>query len=137
MSARIREVQAGELTWYVASAFFATGYAARQAWEQVDAKVPTGSLGLYRHGPTEHRGQVVTVVASSYREALKAARLLRTGTDYALDEVTLEALIRRRALVVLEYGQQGAGRVKWRRPDGRGAELRPDGTMVEPTGADE
>lgn len=136
MPARIVEVRvADELTWYVVSALFATAYMARQAWEEVERKVPQGGLGIYRHGPdSELRGRVVTVVSLDRRQVLRCCRLLRLGADYALDEPTLRGLIGRRARVVLDHAGEPAGRVKWRRPEERGATLNPDGTMREPGG---
>jgi hypothetical protein len=136
VTVRILERQVGTVTWYAASALFATPYAARQAWEQVERKVPKGSLGLYRHGPDlpDMQGRVVTVVTMDRSQLLRCVRLLRAGEDYPLDETTLHALVARRARVVLQYGADGSsGRVKWRRP-GRGATLSPEGDMREPGG---
>lgn len=137
MAARIVEVRISpEHTWYVASALFATPYMARQAWELVERKLPTGSLGIYRHGPEQRRGRMVTVVSTERAQVLRGARLLRLGEDCPLDEATMRALIARRARVVLAAAGEGqaSGRLKWRRPEERGARLTPEGDLREPGG---
>lgn len=139
MSGRIIERDFGDgLVWYIASVQFATSYMARQAWEHVERKVSRGSLGLYRHGPTENPGTIVSCVSLDRAQLLRCARLLRTGEDYALDETTMRALCARRARVVLEHARGGeSGRMLLRRPEGRGAEMTKDGRMIEPIGGDE
>lgn len=135
MGARIVEVPVGGATWHVASALFPSTYAARKAWEQVERKVPKGALGIYRHGPEgELSGRIVTVVSLDRGQVLRCARLLRLGEPYELDELSTQALIARRARVVLEHRGEPAGRVKWRRPEERGARLSPEGDMEEPGG---
>src|SRR3954470_10248454 len=136
MPARIMELPMGEHTWHVASALFPSAYAARQAWEHVERKVPKGSLGLYRHGPDQEdmRGRVITVVTLDRSQMLRCARLLREGQDYPLHPDTLRALVARRAKMVLEHGADGSsGRVKIRRPE-RGGRLTREGDMEEPGG---
>jgi hypothetical protein len=119
--------------WYVTSAQFPTAYAARRAWELIERRVPRGTLGLYRHGPEQLHGQIVTVVSLQRAEVERCARLLVGGQDYELDEMTKRALVMRRARVVLAAQGQGSGRLKIRRPE-RGARLSPDGDLSEPGG---
>ena len=124
-------------TWWVASARFATAVAARKGWERVAAKVPKGSLGIYRHGPPDAPGTMVSAVSMEEEQLERVVRHLEAtgGKDQRLAREVEAQLIMRRAHVVLAAGAEGLGegRLKWRRPE-RGARLNPDGTMEEPGG---
>lgn len=131
----ILERRAGEHRWYAVCVEFPSAFAARTAWEQMDRKLGPGSLGIYRHGPADDPGRIVSAVSLSRDEVRKALRFLRAGSDYQLDEETLQALILRRARVVLDAAERGidSGRLKWRRPEDAGAVLdKRTGEMIEP-----
>lgn len=128
------ERQIGERTWYIVCAEFATAYMAKQTWENVERRRKGGSVGLYRHGPEQEGGRLLTAVTMDADEARRMASMLRVGTHYELDEDTIMGLIARRARVVTDAlrAGQSRGRLMWRRPEGRGARLDPrTGEMIE------
>jgi hypothetical protein len=128
------ERRIGDHTWYWTSARFATAYMAKQAWERVERKLPRGSLGIYRHGPAREPevGVLVSAVSLDADQVQKVAGLLTVGTHEPLPDQIVDALIARRADVVMSAAAAGkdSGRFKWRRP-GTGARLTPDGQMIE------
>ena len=132
MKPQVIEHSIGDNTWYWTSARFATAYMAKQAWERVERKMPRGSVGIYRHGSEAEPGILVSAVSLDSDEVARVAGLLRLGEHELLPDAIVEALIVRRADVVVQATAEGrdSGRLKWRRP-GSGARLNPDGTMTE------
>ena len=120
-------------TWYVVSARFPTAYMATQAWERIERKVPRGSLGIYRHGWEDEPGVLVSAVSLDAEQVARVAGYLTVGEHEPLPDEFMEAMIARRADVVLQADAEGmpSGRLKWRRP-GTGARLNSDGSMTEP-----
>jgi hypothetical protein len=123
--------------WYWTCARFPSAKMARDAWERIDRKRRTGTVGVYRHGPSDNPGAFVSIVGLDREEVERIARMLRGGVDERLPDDLVERLCVRRAAVVVEAtrAQPGAtGRVKIRRPEDRGAVLGPDGVMRDPRG---
>jgi hypothetical protein len=129
------ERRIGDNAWYLASARFPSAYMAKQAWERMERKLPRSSIGIYRHGPSTDPGILVSVVSLDSDQVARAAQFLTLGEHEPLDPRVQDALIVRRADVVVHAASEGmqSGRLKWRRP-GTGASLNPDGTMTEPGG---
>jgi hypothetical protein len=130
----IVERQIGELSWFVVSAAYPDIPTARAAWERIDGRIKHGSLGVYRHGPEDNPGTMVSAVSLKRSSIVQVRRLLSGGDHNPLDEATMDLLILRRARVVTDAAAVGkrAGHYKWRRPDGRGARLSDAGDMIEP-----
>jgi hypothetical protein len=130
----VRYQDFGEARWWLVSAHYPSALMARSAWERVDRKLRRGDLGFYRHGTTEDPGTSLTAVSLVEVQVDRAARLLRDGEDQELDPALLASMFVRRARVVVgaaRAGETRSGRIKVRRPE-TGAELRPDGVMIEP-----
>lgn len=119
-------------TWWWACARYPNAHMAKAAWGRVERKTrETGDLGLYRHGPREAIGTLVTVVGLDRDRVERAARLLRDGRDEPLARDLVEAMVLRRARIVVDNADAEPGRVLIRRPDGAGAVLDERGHMHE------
>lgn len=138
----VRDVHVGPAHWLYAAARYPTPFMARVAWERLEHATrakqreldETGGVGIYRHGPTDDPGTIVSVIGleGAHTRIERALRVLgQAGEDYPLDQVTLEALIVRRSRIVLAHKGE-TGRMIGRRPDGRGAILTPGGDIIEP-----
>jgi hypothetical protein len=130
---RARRLAPTSADWFWCSARYPTAQMARSAWERGERKIAIGSLGIYRHGPRENIGTVVTAVSLKRDEIERCARLLRDGVDELLDVELLDSMILRRARVVVAETQAHGdvtGRLKIRRPES-GAALDHEGVMHE------
>ena len=129
----VRDAGAGG-RWYALTVAYPTALMARRAWERVDRRMPRGSLGFYRHGPSDRVGTMVTVISLDRAEVERVARLLDDGAEIELEGRLLDRMILRRAAVVVEADRAGenASRLKWRRPEGAGAYLDDAGRMHPP-----
>ena len=139
----ISEYDVGGVQWWVVSREFPSELAARGAWAALEAEGRRRkgklSLGVYRHGPPEQGGfRFVTAVGHDAAGIAFADRMLERGDDYDLPIDFAEAMILRRARVVVGLLEEGAGPGTYAIKRGRrGARLLPDGTMLEPIGGDE
>lgn len=122
------EQQVGAHLWYVVSGAYPTAYMAKQTWERIEKTLKTGTVGVYRHGPESDPGRIITAVAMDLDEVRRVMHALRLAEHNELPERARLDLIGRRAKVVIEAMQRGqsSGRLKWRRPDDRGAVLDPE-----------
>jgi hypothetical protein len=120
--------------WFYACGRFATEKLGEAAYKFILANTRVGDLGVVRHGPPHEVGVLITGISMTRSDVLRAARLLaqRGAIDEQLDERIVGDLAVRRARVIVEARQAGAapGRLRIHHP-GRGAYLRPDGTMDE------
>lgn len=135
MSSRIIERVYGDARWYIVSAVYPDARLARWAWDEIDRRSRNWSernAGIYRHGSAQTQGRVVTAVSMNRRSIVRIAGMLRAGEDHELDERDIDALVARRARVVLEHAGQGDGRMVVRRPENRGAQMTDTGEMIEP-----
>lgn len=132
--------------WYVLTVAYPTGQMAKRAWERLERKLDMSAgdegIGIYRLMPNPEGGRAtgvqepaVACVTLDEPTAAKAQRLLGDGREFepALDFA--DALIARRARVVLAHHGQ-TGRLMIRRPEGRGAELDAHGRMYGPGGGE-
>jgi len=138
----IREI-AGQ-RWFVEARSYPTAVMARAAWERAEAKLDMSAgdegIGLYRVAPNpegvlragETQAHGVIVVTLHEPTAHKALRLLK-GEPWEIVEGFADSLIARRARVVVEHAGE-TGRLKIRRPEGRGGQLDRAGRMREPGG---
>lgn len=143
----------GAMRWYVVAVSYPSALQARRAWERAERKLDLRAgdegIGLYRLAPDPAApgpdvlvsGKPVDahgVVAVTLDEATarKAERILRDGAPWTPEPGFADALIARRARVVLAHAGE-TGRVLIRRPEGRGGKLDREGTMHEPVGGDE
>lgn len=120
--------------WFWACARYPNARMAKAAWSRVERKTrEAGDLGLYRHGPRHEVGVLVTVVGLDRQRVERAARLLRDGRDEPLEHDLIEAMVMRRAHVVVDAARANAeaGRLIVRRPEGSGAVLDEQGHMHE------
>jgi hypothetical protein len=120
--------------WWWTCASFPSAQKARSAWQRVERKTRSGGdLGLYRHGPEGPRqGTLVTALGLDRAKVERAAKLLSDGVDERLPPDLVEAMVIRRARVVVEAAQAdaAAGRIRIRRPES-GAVLDSEGRMHE------
>ena len=127
--------------WYAVTRIFPSAEEARLAWERVDAegKEARGALelGVYRHATVGvvSEARLVTAVGLKRKGVRVACRVLR-GEPHPLSEELLRPLIERRVLMLAEHVESGKTRLAIRRPEGRGARLRPGGTMDEQIGGE-
>ena len=138
----IREI-AGQ-RWFIEARSYPTAVMARAAWERAEAKLDMSAgdegIGLYRVAPNpegvlragETQAHGVIVVTLHEPTAHKALRLLK-GEPWEIVEGFADSLIARRARVVVEHAGE-TGRLKIRRPEGRGGQLDRAGRMREPGG---
>ena len=121
--------------WTVVTGRYPSAKMASDAYQLLLRKTPRGELGIYRHGLPEHGGNQISIVSLSRLEVERAARHLAGAEDVQLPDELVDAMVVRRARVVVEAAQGGAsaGRIKIRHA-GAGARLEPDGTMREPGG---
>ena len=120
-------------TWYCVTARYPTDAMGSAAYQRVMRRMPRGDLGIYRHGLPGEGGTNVSSVSMNRAEILRVARLLSDGEDLKLDTTLVEAMVLRRAQVVVDAAQADAlaGRMKIKHAK-PGAFLFPDGTMHEP-----
>jgi hypothetical protein len=134
------ERRIGETSWYVLTRRYPTAYAAAKGWERATHKLKAirkrggvTSVGLTRHAHVGGEAVFVSAVSLERDQVVRTARLLG-GEPYELDDQGVEALIVRRAKVVLEHARPNEpGRFEMRRPDGRGAQVTVGGDVIEPT----
>jgi hypothetical protein len=135
--------------WYVVAAHYPTATMAKKAWERLNAKLDMRAgdegIGITRLAPNPGpdtiasgvpagRHSVVGVTLHAFT-AIKTKRLLSDGTAWQPSTQFADALIIRRARIVQEQTRRrpgATGRVVIRRPEGRGASLRPTGETDEP-----
>jgi hypothetical protein len=119
--------------WYWTCAHYPSALMARRAWERVERKTKRGGeLGLYRHGSPDDPGSCVTALGLDRGAVERAAKLLSDGTDERLPPDLVEAMVVRRARVVVVAAppDREAGRILIRRPES-GAVLDERGRMHE------
>lgn len=131
---RVRRLAPKLTDWYYVSARYPTALMARKAWEKVERRTPRGSLGIYRHGPTNDPGVLVSAVSLKRDEVDRCARLLRDGLDELLPFELVDSMILRRARIVVAAADESdaARRIKIRRPEDRGDVLDQEGFMHQP-----
>jgi hypothetical protein len=131
--------------WWVVAVHYPTALMAKRGWERINDRMTMQpgeeGIGVYRMTPKTQRGDIdsgapegvhpVVVVTLDENAAHKAQRLLRSGTAWTPLPGFADALILRRARVMLAQRGQGEGRLVIRRPDDRGARLDETGTMTE------
>lgn len=132
--------------WFVEARSYPTAVMARAAWERVEGKLNQaagdGGIGVYRVAPNpagglrsgETQAHAVVVVTMHEPTAKKAVRLMR-GESWEIGEDFADSLIARRARVVMAHPGE-TGRLKIRRPEGRGAHLDRAGHMREQGGGE-
>lgn len=119
--------------WWWTCGHYPSALAAKRAWERVERKTKRGGeLGLYRHGPTDDPGSCVTALGLDRGAVEHAAKLMSDGDDQRLPSDLVEAMVVRRARVVVEAARADAdaGRILIRRPES-GAVLDERGVMHE------
>lgn len=120
--------------WFVVSGRYGTDALGAAAYNVVMAHTKRGDLGLYRHGEPGAGGVIVSAVSTMRADVQRVAELLTNcgAVDEQLHPVSVERLVVRRARVILDADARDAkpGRIKIRHA-GRGAYLRPDGTMSD------
>jgi hypothetical protein len=137
----VREI-AGR-TWYVEVREYPSGLMAKRAWERAERKLKRGpgedGIGVTRLAPnpaggipTGLSGPAVAIVSLDEPIMLRAQRLLKDGTEFEPSGALADALIARRARIVLARAGRGEGRVSIRRPEDRGAEFNLLGETFEP-----
>lgn len=122
--------------WWYACGAYVTSLAAKRAFDRVERKTRRGGeLGLYRHGPPERQGRLVTALGLERSAVERAAKLLHDGEDERLSGDLVESMALRRARVVVEAARANreAGRILIRRPES-GALLDDTGRMHERPG---
>ena len=133
--------------WWVVAAHYPTALMAKRAWERINDRLTMQpgeeGIGVYRMTPKTQGGSIesgapdgvhpVAVVTLDERMARKAALMMRNGTSWDPTQGFADALIARRARVMLTQQQLQAseGRLVIRRPEGRGARLFETGVMKE------
>jgi hypothetical protein len=129
--------------WYVEVREYPTAIMAKRAWERAERKLIRGpggeGIGVTRLAPnpagglsTGLSGHAVAVVTLDEATIAKAQRLLSDGKTCAPTDGLIDALIARRARVVLSQVGGGEGRLVIRRPEQRGAEFNRLGDVLEP-----
>lgn len=128
--------------WYVLTVAYPTGQMAKRAWERLERKLNLSAgdegIGIYRLTPNPAGGRMtgagqepaVACVTLDQPTAEKAQRLLLDGREFDPAEDFADALIARRARVVLQHQGQ-TGRLVIRRPEDKGGALDPKGQMYE------
>jgi hypothetical protein len=123
--------------WFWTCAAYPSATAARRAWERIERKTRGGGeLGLYRHGVPGREGRLVSAVGLDRAAVERAAKLLSDGVDERLPSELVEAMVIRRARVVVEAAAaypNRTGRIKIRRPES-GARLDQRGVMHDEPG---
>jgi hypothetical protein len=124
--------------WTVVTARYPSAKMGADAYQRLLRKTPRGELGIYRHGLPEEGGTQISIVSLNRQEVERAARHLVGAEDVRLPDELVDAMVVRRARIVVEAAQAGrpAGRIKIRHA-GRGARLEPDGSMTEQIGGDQ
>ena len=135
----------GGQTWYVVARHYPTALMARRAFDRLEAKLDLSmgdeGIGLYRMSPRTNGGNLdsgitvddahpVVAVTLDLATARKADRLSRDGAEWEPLPDFCNALIARRARVVMAHAGE-TGRLLIRRPDEGGARLYQDGSMRE------
>jgi hypothetical protein len=141
------------MRWYVVGVAYPSALQARRAWGRAERKLDLSQgdqgIGLYRLAPDPavpgpsslvsgkpHDAHAVVAITLDEPTARKAERLLRDGDAFEPTPGFADAMIARRARVVLAHAGE-TGRLVIRRPEGRGAKLDREGTMHEQVGGDE
>jgi hypothetical protein len=131
--------------WYLVAVTYPTALMARTAWEHAERKLirrpGEEGIGVYRLRPNPDGGLAsgmgdrhgVVAVTLDEGVAHKAEHLLRDGRTWMLTEPITDALIARRARVVLANAGKG-GRIVIRRPEGHGARIDAEGNADEQAG---
>jgi hypothetical protein len=136
--------------WYLVAVHYPAALMARTAWERAERRLDLRDgdegIGLYRLAPNPQAGTWASglagdrhaIVAVTLHEptARKAQHVLRDGQSWMPAPDFADAMIYRRAKVVLDHAGE-TGRVLIRRPEGRGGSLTPDGDMREQVGRDD
>jgi hypothetical protein len=130
-------------TWYVECVDYPTSLMAKRAWERTERKLIRGpgedGIGITRLAPNPAGGTPTglgtgyTVVVVTLDEGMmrRAQRLLSDGTVVEPSLALADALIARRARVVLSQEHTGEGRLVIRRPEGAGAQFNQLGEVIE------
>jgi hypothetical protein len=133
----------GGRTWYVEARAYPTAIMAKRAWERAERKLIRGpgeeGIGITRLAPNPagglssglEGGHAVIVVTLDERMLTKAQRLLSDGRVWEPHPELVDAMIARRARVVVGQAGSGEGRVVIRRPEQRGAEFNRLGEVFE------
>ena len=130
----MRRLELHGRTWWLATRSYLSPLAAKGAFERALAGGLQEDVGVLRHGtsssiPAEAVPIYVSVVGED-RAAVEAVVLrLPPGLDFDLGDELAASIVTRRARLLAE--QDGGGRMVSRRPEGRGAVLRPDGRLQE------
>jgi hypothetical protein len=122
------------VVWYVDTREFATARWAQNVFNTLhgQAKRRSGKddLGVYRHGPEDDPGRLVTLVGFS-PETINDYLEKAGGLPFVNDEKEDKALVLRRANVLNDLLNKGALGGSYRIDHGEGAELREDGSFDE------
>lgn len=133
--------------WYIETRSYPSALMAKRAWERAERKLLPGKgnegIGVTRLAPNPaggvsvradgaRSGDAVVVVAMDAKVFRKAQRLLADGVEFEPAEGLVDALIARRAQVMVEQAASGEGRIVIRRPEQRGAEFNRLGQVFEP-----
>lgn len=133
--------------WYVVAVHYPSALQAKRAWERAERKLNMGAgdggIGLMRLDPRagggpEGRlcdGYPVVGVTLDEAAARKCERVLRDGVTWTPTDGFADAVIARRARVLLDAQRErrgATGRLVIRRPEDRGATLDRRGRMHEP-----
>lgn len=137
----------GGYRWYVETVAYPSALMAKRAWERAERKLLPGKgnegIGVTRLAPNPAGGasvradgaiggHAVAIVTLDARVLAKAQRLLSDGEEFEPADELVDALIARRARVVVEQAAAGEGRLVIRRPEQRGAEFNRLGEVFEP-----
>lgn len=140
--------------WYLVAVTYPSAKQAKAAWEEAERKLIRGSdhgIGVMRLLPpgsnpggmvdsgAPEGGHPVIAVTTEFHYVEKIERILRGGVPFEPEPGFADAIVARRARVVLEAAQReaGPGRVVIRRPEGRGAQMDEHGEMYEQVGGEE
>jgi hypothetical protein len=134
---------AGGERWYVEAREYPTALMARRAWELCERKLTRKAgdegVGVTRLGPNPETGAIpsgmhppkpAVIVVTRSEKMLEQARRLLGGEPWEPAHLLLTALISRR-VEIEKIEKQGGGRVIMRRPEGKGARIYTDGSVVE------
>lgn len=107
----VRKHEINGVTWYWLCRRFKDADTAKRQFDflNTEAKKHEGKLGLgcYRHGPSNEQKRYVTCVSHD-EEGMTIADMILGGTNYTLADDVVEALIMRRARIVVDLVEQGA-----------------------------
>lgn len=132
--------------WFVVAVHYPSALQAKRAWERINAKLDMRAgdegIGIVRMSPAGTGSpsgappdtHAVVGVSLHKPTARKMERLARDGTAWEPLPDFADAVILRRARVVVATDPARTGRVVIRRPEGRGAQLDQSGVLYEPEG---